>query len=117
MVFDVDIWLKAFVQAVQARLGPRIRLIGLQGSFSRGEASEGSDVDVVRGFEHQVGMDFIGDDGYIVPAAEFADPEQLIAGENPAGRVVGIAEEKCACFGEFAIEILEIDLETTSRVA
>ena len=47
MVFDVDIWLKAYVQAVQARFGPRIRLIGLQGSFSRGEASEGSDVDVV----------------------------------------------------------------------
>ena len=47
MVCDVDIWLKAYVQAVQARFGPRIRLIGLQGSFSRGEASEGSDVDVV----------------------------------------------------------------------
>ena len=44
---DITAWMAAYVQAVERRFGSRVWLIGLQGSRARGEAEEGSDIDVV----------------------------------------------------------------------
>ena len=46
-MLDIKIWMAAYVQAVRAAFGHRVRYIGLQGSRGRGEASDASDIDVV----------------------------------------------------------------------
>lgn len=40
-------WLKQFTAAVEGAFGERVRFIGLQGSYGRGEATEESDIDMV----------------------------------------------------------------------
>ena len=46
---DVEMksWLAAFEKQMRACFGNRVRFLGLQGSRARGEAHEGSDIDVV----------------------------------------------------------------------
>lgn len=46
-MFELDDWLKAYKQAVNACFGGRVVFIGLQGSRARGEAREDSDIDMV----------------------------------------------------------------------
>lgn len=46
-MLNIKSWLDNYVSAVGSTFGERIYFIGLQGSFARGEASEGSDIDVV----------------------------------------------------------------------
>lgn len=46
-MFDLDRWLDKYIEAVDAAFGARIVFIGLQGSYARGEAHEGSDIDIV----------------------------------------------------------------------
>ncbi len=46
-MFNLDSWLDEYTAAVDAAFGSRIVFIGLQGSYARGEAHEGSDIDVV----------------------------------------------------------------------
>ena len=43
-MFDLDRWLDKYIEAVDAAFGARIVFIGLQGSYARGEAHEGSDI-------------------------------------------------------------------------
>lgn len=47
MEFHIDNWLDGYMEAVRAAFGARIVFIGLQGSYSRGEATEQSDIDTV----------------------------------------------------------------------
>ncbi len=47
MTIDINLWMDAFTQLANQTFGSRVRLIGLQGSYARGEASEHSDIDVV----------------------------------------------------------------------
>lgn len=44
---DIDAWLKLYAAAVKRAFGGRIKFIGIQGSYARGEADENSDIDVV----------------------------------------------------------------------
>ena len=44
---DISKWLDTFVEAVSSTFGERVWFIGLQGSYSRGEATESSDIDTV----------------------------------------------------------------------
>ncbi len=46
-MIDAQRWMELFTRAVQAAFGGRAVCIGLQGSYSRGEAHEGSDLDPV----------------------------------------------------------------------
>jgi len=46
-MIDMTAWMKAFLKAVQALFGERVWFVGIQGSYSRGEATEESDIDVV----------------------------------------------------------------------
>lgn len=46
-MFDLDVWLADYVRVMRSAFGARVRFIGIQGSRARGEASEGSDIDVV----------------------------------------------------------------------
>ncbi len=44
---DISLFMDTFLQALQTAFPDRIRFVGLQGSYARGEATEGSDVDLV----------------------------------------------------------------------
>ncbi len=44
---DIDVWLGEFRSMLEGTFGDRIEFIGLQGSYSRGEATDKSDIDVV----------------------------------------------------------------------
>jgi predicted nucleotidyltransferase len=46
-MIDIKRFMDAYVNAVRGAFGARIVLIGLQGSYGRGEANEDSDIDVV----------------------------------------------------------------------
>ena len=46
-MIDVSIWMDKFLQALDEKFGERIWFVGLQGSYSRGEATEASDIDMV----------------------------------------------------------------------
>ncbi len=46
-VMDIEAWMHRFTDEIQREYGSRIMLIGLQGSYGRGEAKEGSDIDAV----------------------------------------------------------------------
>ncbi len=46
-MFDLDVWLADYVRVMRSAFGGRVRFIGIQGSRARGEAAEGSDIDVV----------------------------------------------------------------------
>ena len=47
MGFSIEGWMREYIAAVQDLFGRRVRFIGLQGSFARGEAGPGSDIDAV----------------------------------------------------------------------
>lgn len=44
---DIALWMDSFLQALNATFGNRVWFVGLQGSYSRGEATENSDIDTV----------------------------------------------------------------------
>lgn len=46
-MIDIDEWLEVFCEKCRGVFDERIRFIGIQGSFGRGEQKEGSDIDVV----------------------------------------------------------------------
>ncbi len=45
--FDVDAWMEGYLNKLKSLFGSRLMCAGLQGSYGRGEATEGSDIDVV----------------------------------------------------------------------
>ena len=47
MMFDLDRYLDALISNCRAAFGERLLYVGLQGSYLRGEAHEGSDIDVM----------------------------------------------------------------------
>ena len=47
MPSDIHAWLGQAQAGLQAAFGLRLRFLGLQGSYGRGEAREGSDIDLV----------------------------------------------------------------------
>lgn len=46
-MIQISSWTDTFIQALDARFGSRVWFVGLQGSYSRGEATENSDIDMV----------------------------------------------------------------------
>lgn len=46
-MINIHEWMKQYQETVQKAFGSRVLLIGLQGSYGRGEAGESSDIDVV----------------------------------------------------------------------
>ena len=46
-MIDISAWLQQFLQKLELTFGDRVWFVGLQGSYSRGEATENSDIDVV----------------------------------------------------------------------
>lgn len=46
-MIDISAWMAQFLNALQTVFSERIWFVGLQGSYARGEAAEGSDIDVV----------------------------------------------------------------------
>ena len=47
MPIDIRAWLDQTRRELQTAFGPRLRFLGLQGSYGRGEAREDSDIDLV----------------------------------------------------------------------
>ena len=46
-MFDLDGYLDHLISSCRAAFGKRLLYVGLQGSYLRGEAHEGSDIDVM----------------------------------------------------------------------
>ena len=46
-MIDLNAWLPQYLAALTQRFGDRVCFVGLQGSYSRGEATESSDLDMV----------------------------------------------------------------------
>ena len=46
-MIDINNWINSFLRALDDTFADRVWFVGLQGSYSRGEATEASDVDVV----------------------------------------------------------------------
>lgn len=46
-MIDIQAWMDGFSRAVRETFGERVRFIGLQGSYGRGEATDHSDIDMV----------------------------------------------------------------------
>ena len=44
---DIKIWMDMFLPKLEETFGERVRFVGLQGSYGRGEATEKSDIDTV----------------------------------------------------------------------
>ena len=44
---DIKIWMDKFLPKLDETFGERVRFVGLQGSYGRGEATEKSDIDTV----------------------------------------------------------------------
>ncbi len=47
MSFDIDIWMREYLDELKSLFGSRLLVVGLQGSYGRGEATDSSDIDVV----------------------------------------------------------------------
>ncbi len=47
MDFDLDSWMKRYLDEVKSLFGSHLLFVGLQGSYGRGEATDSSDIDVV----------------------------------------------------------------------
>ena len=45
-MIELESWLKAYADRMEAAFGERLVLLGLQGSYRRGEATEESDIDL-----------------------------------------------------------------------
>ena len=46
-MIDITAWINQFLQTINEIFGNRVWFVGLQGSYSRGEAKETSDIDIV----------------------------------------------------------------------
>ena len=46
-MIEIEKWMELFLQTLDAHFGKRVWFVGLQGSYSRGEATQTSDIDVV----------------------------------------------------------------------
>lgn len=46
-MIDIAVWQEAFLRALNSTFADRVRFVGLQGSYARGEATESSDIDLV----------------------------------------------------------------------
>jgi predicted nucleotidyltransferase len=46
-VIDISSWMNTFLKVLQETFGQRVWFVGLQGSYSRGEATQSSDIDMV----------------------------------------------------------------------
>ena len=46
-MIEIEKWMEAFLQTLDAHFGNRVWFVGLQGSYSRGEATQTSDIDMV----------------------------------------------------------------------
>ncbi|MBD5417766.1 MAG: nucleotidyltransferase domain-containing protein [Desulfovibrio sp.] len=82
-MIDPATWMPAAVEALQQSFGPRLRFVGLQGSYRRGEASETSDIDLCVILDQLEGADLV-----TLRAVLGALPE----GEKAAGFVAGARE-------------------------
>jgi hypothetical protein CLOSPO_03573 len=47
MEFNIEIWLQDFTKKLFDQFSSRLKFIGLQGSYKRGEAKQNSDIDIV----------------------------------------------------------------------
>lgn len=52
MQVNIDTWMKQYLSQLKSLFGSRLTFVGLQGSYGRGEATDGSDIDVVIILDH-----------------------------------------------------------------
>ena len=76
------------------------------------------DGDVLRAAEKQVAVDFVRDDGQVVPEAQLGHRGQLLPGEDAADRVVRVAEgERAGAVGDRRGHLLRVQRVATVGLA
>lgn len=88
-ILDIESWLGDFLPRLRRQFGQRLWFVGLQGSYARGEAKPGSDIDVVVILEEELTAADIGAYGQLLaemPARElicgfFSGRRELLAWE------------------------------------
>lgn len=58
MDFNIDSWMKIYLEEMKSLFGSRLLFIGLQGSYGRGEATDSSDIDAVVILDKVTSKDF-----------------------------------------------------------
>lgn len=76
-------WMPAAVEALQHVFGPRLRFVGLQGSYRRGEATDASDIDICVILDGLAPADI---------ASLRAALDKLPEGEKAAGFICGVPQ-------------------------
>lgn len=99
-MIDPATWMPAAVAALKQAFGARLRFVGLQGSYRRGEATEKSDIDLCVILDRLEGADFLR-----LRDALDALPE----GEKAAGFVAGAPE--LAAWPRFELFAFEQDMD------
>lgn len=57
MDFDINTWMKSYLDELKSLFDSRLLFVGLQGSYGRGEATDSSDIDVVVILGHATSQD------------------------------------------------------------
>lgn len=57
MNFDIDTWIKVYLNELKSLFGSHLLFVGLQGSYGRGEATDSSDIDLVVILNHVTSQD------------------------------------------------------------
>lgn len=57
MNFDIDTWIKVYLDELKSLFGSHLLFVGLQGSYGRGEATDSSDIDLVVILNHVTSQD------------------------------------------------------------
>ncbi len=121
---NIGAWIEELVLRLQEEFGGRLKLVGLQGSRTRGEAREGSDIDAVVVVENLAPDDLAAYRSVIasMPHHEAAcgfisSPELLVAW--PRHDVFNLVKDTQVTFGSFAFmdaEFTAEDAQLSARV-
>lgn len=52
MQININFWIQEYLRKLKSLFGYRLVFVGLQGSYGRGEATDGSDIDIVVILDH-----------------------------------------------------------------
>ncbi|MDE7371394.1 MAG: nucleotidyltransferase domain-containing protein [Desulfovibrio sp.] len=106
-MIDTGTWMPAAVEALKQAFGPRLRFVGLQGSYRRGEATETSDIDLCVILDQLDAADLSTIRAVVdaLPEGEKAAGFVAAAPELaawPAFELFAFAKDMDTCYGEFA---------------
>lgn len=124
MEFDIENWLRELTKKLLDNFNERIKFIGLQGSYARGEAGENSDIDVVIILD-KLSFEDLKDYKKIVKSMPFHEKAcGFVSGQNeiynwPKYDLYQLANDTISLYGnlnEFIPEITSEDVKNAIKI-